>query len=131
MKDFVRKGFRAQGRLREICGCRLMERFQDLHFAFCILHFELQKSRSRWLDIDRNASPFALLEPHETERRTRGVADDDCRPDVTRVESVHRLEHCAQTQRNDHLRDDRDIQRASRVAGPLQPARVAERNGDE
>ena len=67
--------------------------FQNLHLAFCILHS--QRSWPGGFDIDCNRSPLALLEPEDAQRRAGRVADDDRRPDVGRVEAVHRLEQRA------------------------------------
>src|SRR4030095_13825733 len=86
---------------------------------------------ARGLDVDRDRSPLALLEPHDAQRRARRMADDDRRPDVGPVEAVHRLEQRAESERDDHLRDDRDEKWAARVAGALETAGVAERDGDE
>src|SRR5688572_4692785 len=82
----------------------------------CISHFALRSRR----DIHRDAPPLLLTEPREAEDRAGGVADDDGGPDVLGFEAGRRLEEGAQAERNDHLRDDRDVQRAARVARSLQ-----------
>src|SRR5262245_39277691 len=89
------------------------------------------RSRPGWFDINGDRTPLALAEAQETQRRARDVTDEDRGPDVEGIETGHRLEDRTEPERHDHLRDDRDPQRASRVAGALQAACIGERNGDE
>ena len=56
------------------------------------------------------------------------VPEDDRKPDPRRVQLPGRLEVEAQAERDGDLRDQRDEQRAARVAGALQAARVGQRD---
>ena len=56
---------------------------------------------------------------------------EDGEPDVDRIESARLLNHEADSERDDHLRDDRDVERAARVARALQPAGVSKSDGDK
>src|SRR5207253_5846831 len=85
----------------------------------------------RRLDVDRDVAPLALPESGDGQRGSRQMPENDGRPDVRRLEAAHRLKHGAQADRHHDLGDDRDIQRAPRVAGTLQAAGVAQGHGDE
>ena len=59
------------------------------------------------------------------------MADEDGGPDAGRVQGSPVLQSKADTERQHDLRHERDVERAARVAGPLQAACVSERDGDE
>src|SRR5690606_35365262 len=92
---------------------------------------ETRGSRPRRLDVHHDLPPLALPEPRDAEARTREVAEHDGEPDVGGLQAAGLLEQEAQAERHDDLRDDRDVERAARVAAALEPARVRERDGDE
>ena len=75
--------------------------------------------------------PLPLVEPHHAQRAARRVPDEDRDPDVDRIQRAGLLDHEADAERHDDLRDDRDVERALGVARALQPAGVGERDGDE
>src|SRR5262245_26371721 len=111
---------------------------RDLLFAW------LKKSRSlaalgmtssplarRRVDVHSNTPPFPLIESQHTQRASRDVPDEDRDPNINGVEVARALNDEADAERDDHLRDDRDVEWALRVAGALEAAGVGERDGDE
>ena len=101
-------------------------------FAFCILHFASPT-------IIGLAGSISTAMPRHLpclNRTTLSVARVTW-PSTMAVQmsaglqAAHRLEQRAQPERDDDLRHDRDVERTARVAGALQCAREAERDGDE
>src|SRR5688500_14146324 len=87
--------------------------------------------RARGLDINLDVPPLLLAESGDAEDTPGEVADEDGRPDVGRAEPARRLQDGADAERDNDLRDDRDIERTARVTRALQAAGVAEGDGDE
>ena len=82
-------------------------------------------------DVHRDRLPLALLESQHAQHAPRRVPGKYRDPDVDWIQSARPLDDEADAERNDDLRDDRDIKRALGVAGALKPAGVREGNGDE
>src|SRR3712207_3406812 len=82
-------------------------------------------------DVHMDGAPLPLVEAGHAEGAAGGVADQDGEPDVERVEGGGLLDGEADAERDDHLGDDGDVERAAGVAGPLEAARVGEGDGDE
>ena len=59
------------------------------------------------------------------------MADQNRDPDVDRMQRSSLLDHVADAQRQRDLRDDRDVERALRIAGSLESAGVSQRDSDE
>jgi len=59
------------------------------------------------------------------------MAEDNRHPDVGGHQGSRRLDDRAEPQRHRDLRDHRDVERAARVAGPLQTSGIAQRDRDE
>src|SRR5258708_2763397 len=83
----------------------------------------------RWEPPSRRPShgyvpPATLMETRRREHTTREVTDDDGHPDPGGLQLPGRLRVEADPQRNGDLRDERDVQRAPRIAGSLETARV-------
>src|SRR5689334_17890631 len=83
------------------------------------------------LRLDLYSFPLPLPEPNHAQRATRCMSREDCEPDVERNELAYLLNHKTYSERHDHLRDDRDVEWATRVARALQSAGVSQRDGDE
>ena len=81
--------------------------------------------------FDHDAPPLGLVESRHRQDAARGMSEQNRRPDARRLEAPHRLERRAQADRHGHLRYQRDVERAARVTGALQPARVRQCHGDE
>src|SRR6266508_6519679 len=87
--------------------------------------------RPRGSDIDGNMPPLALAKSDDAESRSSEMPEHDRQPDVGRLKVAHRLEYGTEADRHRDLRDDRDVQRATGVAGALQAAGVGEGHGNE
>ena len=75
--------------------------------------------------------PATLLEAPDRQGAAGRVAEHDRGPDAGRRQVPRRLQGEAQAQRDGDLRHERDVERAARVAGALQPAGVRQRHRDE
>src|SRR5829696_7668240 len=87
-------------------------------------------ARARAESVDADRAPLALVEPDHAQRGTRRVTDEDRDPDVHRLERGELLDHEADAERDDDLRDDGDVERALGVARALQAAGEGERHRD-
>jgi len=61
------------------------------------------------LDINHYVSPFTLIEPKDAKDASRYVTSKDRKPDMDRFKCSELLDHKANTERNDNLRNDRDV----------------------
>src|SRR5690606_39464315 len=75
--------------------------------------------------------PLPLPELEYAQQAAREVTEQDREPDLPRPERAGPVEHEAEPDGQHDLRDDGDVERAARIAGTLQSARVRERDGDE
>src|SRR5690606_10092257 len=83
------------------------------------------------LHVHYDRLPPPLPEARDAEDAADRVPQQDRDPDIDRVEPHRLLDDEAETKLHHHLRDDRDVERALRVAGSLKPAGVGEGDGDE
>ena len=82
-------------------------------------------------DVDRDPSPFPLIESQHAEPASGRMADKDRDPDVNRMQRSRSLDHVTDTKWHHDLRNDRDVERALRISRSLQSAGVCQRDGDE
>src|SRR5262249_61278045 len=71
-------------------------------------------------DCYRDVAPLPLLEANHTQPAPRHVTDKNRDPNVNRVQPACLLDHVADTEGYDDLRDDRNIEWALGVSRPLQ-----------
>src|SRR4051794_8067131 len=64
------------------------------------------------LDIDDDVSPLALHKSADRECGPRHMAGEDGEPDMDRLEGGDIFDNEADRERNDDLRDDRDVEGA-------------------
>src|SRR2546423_1368005 len=83
------------------------------------------------VDVHGDVAPPSLIEPQHAQCATRRVANENRDPDVERLECTSLLDHEADPQWHEHLRDDRDVEWALGVAGSLKSAGVGQRDRDE
>src|SRR5262245_48833284 len=79
------------------------------------------------LHLDR--APVTLRESQYAEGASCGMAEQDCEPDMDRMERAPFLDDEAEAERDENLRNDRYIERALRVSGSLKTAGVTESGG--
>jgi len=78
--------------------------------------------------INSDGPPFTLQKPCEAQAAACYMPSKDRDPNVNWLESGHLLYDETDAKGNDHLRDNRYVQRAFCVAATLQPASVGESN---
>ena len=61
------------------------------------------------LDVNDDAAPLALHESDDTEAAAGHVPGEYRQPDVNRLERSESPDHETDPERDDHLRDDRDV----------------------
>src|SRR6185312_3288062 len=80
-----------------------------------------------YLDV----SPFALLETQDGQEASGGVADQDRRPDAGCLQLAGAIQEQADARGKQHLGDQGNKERASRIAGALESAGVGQRHSDK
>ena len=74
---------------------------------------------------------MTLRESQDAERASSEMAEQDREPDMNRMKRAPFLDDEAETERDENLRNDRDIERALRVSGSLKSAGVCQSHGNE
>src|SRR5829696_1064883 len=82
-------------------------------------------------DVYRDVAPLSLIESHYAQCAAGDVPYEYGDPDMDRLQRAHLPDEEADPEWHQYLRDDRDVEGASGVPGPLQSARVSERRRDE
>src|SRR5207237_5148647 len=79
----------------------------------------------------RNGPPLFLAEAQYAQHAARHMPGENRQPDVDGIELPCFPNEETDPERYEDLRDHRDIQRALRIPGALQAARIRERDGNE
>src|SRR5262249_20291826 len=80
---------------------------------------------------NRDAAPPSLLEANYAQGAAGNMARQNCDPDVDWIQLAGQLNHAADSERDDDLGNDGNVERTPGVARPLKSAGVRERDRDE